>query len=1070
MSLDQDNMARASNTAEILTKQFRDTMRRNNIDSIDCNDPWSWKRFKQELINFFVHDESTDDEVNELFPKYRTRLQNNFFVSLLMLNIIFNLIVMVVAFLTKSSHTLTNIYYGLESVEQWHHFTVLMTMIFSEYGTELLQMYDDESFSKERIRPTVFIIIANHILLPFPSRKPAIVSTILIIILELIISLRRFDLSSSNVNLIIRFTISDFIFYLYATLFGLYMSRLLEIITKKAFKNHHKYIKSKFNIYQEQEQQERLLNSCFPRHLIEDVRKDLKETIRVLDKNVKIIQSPFKKLYVKKYDNVSVLYADIVNSMLLTTKLNANELVETLNEMFGSFDECADRNKCLRIKLLGDCYYCVSGLPKFDPQHAFNCVRMGLDMIDIINGVRSMKNININMRIGIHSGMVLSGIIGVHKWQFDIWSEDSILASSMEHNGVPGFVHITQETLDELPEIAQQKFIIEERNVNDRLGYLIKRKKSCNSLEQINSPFNNQKQANRLKENVSKLRRRSSFSTVRLQNLNLFQESREVDKGKAHSFIEQEVEQMPLSFKSSSNFSSLHGIHPVFLTFKESKSTNVSTEQNGEKQTESSNETNGRWSLEKEFLTQDDEFFIFYLSFSLVLCICTGLVKCFIIPKTNSMFITGILFAMSLVWIFVCAYFSYFHRPLSFFKRNLIWFGVSISLLVFSLHDILQFDGKRPSNNPEWFDGLYLWSHTNCAILTMTGVSVFIRINLWLKCVLHFAGLFAFFGLLLNQCSIYQILMLHQDLSKQWVSYAGFDATFSHFYYVFMVVSILCIIDRQVEYIFRLDFKLSKRLEHEDQESHIMSEINEILLKNILPAYVAQKFLNNSLTLTDDFYSESYQFCAVMFASIPNYSDFYSEDILNGDGIKCLQLLNEIICDFDQHLSDIRFLRIEKIKTIGSTYMAAAGLQPGRGSNGSTNSLEDERAHVLSLLRFAIKLMETLKSINKDALQDFKLRIGIAVGPVVAGIVGASKPQYDIWGDTVNVASRMESTGVIGRIQITCETAQIVTNNEYQSEFQLEQRGPIQVKGKGNLVTYLVKSKYDFEEKEITYV
>ena len=182
----------------------------------------------------------------------------------------------------------------------------------------------------------------------------------------------------------------------------------------------------------------------------------------------------------------------------------------------------------------------------------------------------------------------------------------------------------------------------------------------------------------------------------------------------------------------------------------------------------------------------------------------------------------------------------------------------------------------------------------------MTGVSVFIRINLWLKCVLHFAGLFAFFGLLLNQCSIYQILMLHQDLSKQWVSYAGFDATFSHFYYVFMVVSILCIIDRQVEYIFRLDFKLSKRLEHEDQESHIMSEINEILLKNILPAYVAQKFLNNSLTLTDDFYSESYQFCAVMFASIPNYSDFYSEDILNGDGIKCLQLLNEIICDFDQ--------------------------------------------------------------------------------------------------------------------------------------------------------------------------
>lgn len=75
-----------------------------------------------------------------------------------------------------------------------------------------------------------------------------------------------------------------------------------------------------------------------------------------------------------------------------------------------------------------------------------------------------MKNININMRIGIHSGMVLSGIIGVHKWQFDIWSQDSILASSMEHDGVPGYVHVTRETLDLVHEIALQKYIIEGRN------------------------------------------------------------------------------------------------------------------------------------------------------------------------------------------------------------------------------------------------------------------------------------------------------------------------------------------------------------------------------------------------------------------------------------------------------------------------------------------------------------------------------------------------------------------------------------------------------------------------------
>ncbi len=267
--------------------------------------------------------------------------------------------------------------------------TVLMTMIFVEYGNELLQLQLDYApYLAQRIRPIIYMIIATHILLPFPSLKAAVISTAVVTLLEVVISFRqRYNAApEGHLSALIKLTISDIIFYLYAALFGMYMSRLLEIIIKRAFENHHKYIKSKFNFYQEQEQQERLLNSCFPRHLIEDVRKDLKDSIRDEEnvQNGKIIQSPFKKLYVKKYDNVSILYADIVNSMLLTSKLSANELVETLNDMFGSFDECADKNNCLRIKLLGDCYYCVSGLPKYDSQHALNCIRMGLDMIDII--------------------------------------------------------------------------------------------------------------------------------------------------------------------------------------------------------------------------------------------------------------------------------------------------------------------------------------------------------------------------------------------------------------------------------------------------------------------------------------------------------------------------------------------------------------------------------------------------------------------------------------------------------------------------------------------------------------
>lgn len=149
-----------------------------------------------------------------------------------------------------------------------------------------------------------------------------------------------------------------------------------------------------------------------------------------------------------------------------------------------------------------------------------------------------------------------------------------------------------------------------------------------------------------------------------------------------------------------------------------------------------------------------------------------------------------------------------------------------------------------------------------------------------------------------------------------------------------------------------------------------------------------------------------------------------------------------------------KFSNVEKIKTIGSTYMAASGLQPGR------EQAEYQRTHnVVTLVEFAISLMGLLDSINRESFQNFKLRIGIDHGPVIAGVVGATKPQYDIWGNTVNVASRMDSCGVTGRIQVTDKTAKLLEAAGYQ----LQCRGPIEVKGKGNLVTHLLISQYDPE-------
>ncbi|XP_013781879.2 adenylate cyclase type 2-like [Limulus polyphemus] len=102
-------------------------------------------------------------------------------------------------------------------------------------------------------------------------------------------------------------------------------------------------------------------------------------------------------------------------------------------------------------------------------------------------------------------------------------------------------------------------------------------------------------------------------------------------------------------------------------------------------------------------------------------------------------------------------------------------------------------------------------------------------------------------------------------------------------------------------------------------------------------------------------------------------------------------------------------------------------------------------------------MMNLLDQINRDSFQTFRLRVGINHGPVIAGVVGAQKPQYDIWGNTVNVASRMDSCGVNGRIQVTEETANILLEAGYLCEC----RGSVYVKGKGHLTTYFVKTHLD---------
>jgi len=260
----------------------------------------------------------------------------------------------------------------------------------------------------------------------------------------------------------------------------------------------------------------------------------------------------------------------------------------------------------------------------------------------------------------------------------------------------------------------------------------------------------------------------------------------------------------------------------------------------------------------------------------------------------------------------------------------------------------------------------------------------------------------------------------------------------------FLLLLAVILQSRHTELCMRLDFLWKLQAMEEKVDTERLQHHNRKLLENILPVHVADYFLKAERK-NDDLYHDWCDCVCVLFATITNFNDFYMELEANDEGVECLRLLNEIIADFDEILGRPQYKCVEKIKTISCTYMAASGL------TAATCDLRN-KSHVAALADFALDLMDQLNYINEHSFNHFQMRIGLNVGPVVAGVIGAKKPHYDIWGNTVNVASRMDSSGEGQKIQITSEMQKILAPMGYP----MECRGMIKVKGKGEMTTYFL--------------
>jgi adenylate cyclase len=268
----------------------------------------------------------------------------------------------------------------------------------------------------------------------------------------------------------------------------------------------------------------------------------------------------------------------------------------------------------------------------------------------------------------------------------------------------------------------------------------------------------------------------------------------------------------------------------------------------------------------------------------------------------------------------------------------------------------------------------------------------------------------AYLGLLVSSVLLQPLVEGSNNL-PEWVR---------HTYFILNVGSLSIII------LVLLSFFIRKK----DEAYHLLSieeEKAENLLLNILPPEIAEILKEGEKTIADHFDGAS-----ILFADLVGFTPLTN----HLEPVKVVNLLNEIFSQFDLLVEKYA---VEKIRTIGDNYMVAAGVP------------RPQPDHALRLAQMGLEMREYIQSkwANGDPPIDF--RIGINSGPVIGGVIGRKKFVYDIWGDAVNIASRMESQGVAGQIQVTRATYELIC-----AEFLCEPRGAIEVKGRGEMDTYFL--------------
>uniref|UniRef100_A0A8I3MG29 Adenylate cyclase type 9 n=2 Tax=Canis lupus familiaris TaxID=9615 RepID=A0A8I3MG29_CANLF len=793
---------------------------------------------------------------------------------------------------------------------------------------------------------------------------------------------------------------------------------------------------------------ERMIHSVMPRIIADDLMKQgdeesensVKRHATSSPKNRKkkssIQKAPiaFRPFKMQQIEEVSILFADIVGFTKMSANKSAHALVGLLNDLFGRFDRLCEETKCEKISTLGDCYYCVAGCPEPRADHAYCCIEMGLGMIRAIEQFCQEKKEMVNMRVGVHTGTVLCGILGMRRFKFDVWSNDVNLANLMEQLGVAGKVHISEATAKYLDD----RYEMEDGKVTERLGQSV-------VADQLKGLKTYLIAGQRAKES------HCSCTEALLSGFEVIDGSRVSSGPRGQGTASPgSVSDLAQTVKTFDNLKTCPSCGITFAPKSEAGAEGGAVQNGGQEEHKNSTKapgapnsktqngllsppqeeklTNSQTSL-CEILQEKGRWAGVSLDQSALLPLRFKNIR----EKTDAHFV-DVIKEDSLMKDY------FFKPPINEFSLNFLDQELERSYRTSYQEEVIK-------NSP-----VKTFASATFSSLLDVFLSTTVFLILSITCFLKYgaagtppppAALAVFSAaLLLEVLSLVVSVSSEGNPCNNSLPRDGRTASLigqEVILVFFLLLLLVWFLNREFEVSYRLHYHGDVEADLHRTKIQSMRDQADWLLRNIIPYHVAEQ-LKVSQT-----YSKNHDSGGVIFASIVNFSEFYEENYEGGK--ECYRVLNELIGDFDELLSRPGYSSIEKIKTIGATYMAASGLNGAQCQDGS-----HPQEHLQVLFEFAKEMMRVVDDFNSNMLWfNFKLRVGFNHGPLTAGVIGTTKLLYDIWGDTVNIASRMDSTGVECRIQVSEESYRVLSKMGYDFDY----RGTVNVKGKGQMKTYL---------------